>query len=133
MNSENQGGNIPKIRANALRQAAKIAESEQSPLAVEIWNEACRRIQRLLGAEAAKIERSLTIRSAKRGEQPQALGWTRTVSKAYISVPNTDSRIRQHACFLSRLRRNENGPLGERAAWRKRKRPTRTDGPPGLR
>jgi hypothetical protein len=58
MKSEKQGDDTRKIRADALRQAAKIAESEQSPLAVGLWNEACRRIEQLLGAEAAKIERS---------------------------------------------------------------------------
>ena len=58
MKTENRGDDIQKIRAEALRQAAKIAESEQSPLAVELWNEACRRIEQLLGAEAARIERS---------------------------------------------------------------------------
>jgi hypothetical protein len=58
MKIENPGGDTQKIRVEALRQAAKIAESEQSPLAVELWNEACRRIQQLLGAEAARIERS---------------------------------------------------------------------------
>ena len=58
MKIENPAGDNQKIRVEALRQAAKIAESEQSPLAVELWNEACRRIQQLLGAEAAKIERS---------------------------------------------------------------------------
>jgi hypothetical protein len=58
MKIEKQSDDIRKIRADVLRQAAKIAESEQSPLAVEFWNEACRRIQQLLGDEAAKIERS---------------------------------------------------------------------------
>jgi hypothetical protein len=58
MKTEDRASEIRKIRADVLRQAAKIAESEQSPLAVEFWNEACRRIQGLLGAEAAKIERS---------------------------------------------------------------------------
>jgi hypothetical protein len=58
MKTENQGDDIRKIHADVLRQAAKIAESAQSPLAVELWNEACRRIQQLLGAEVAKIERS---------------------------------------------------------------------------
>ena len=58
MKTENLRSDSRKIHAEALRQAAKIAESQQSPLAVELWNEACRRIQQLLGAEAAKIERS---------------------------------------------------------------------------
>lgn len=58
MKTESRDDDVRKIRADALRQAAKIAESEQSPLAVELWNEACRRIQQVLGAEAAKIERS---------------------------------------------------------------------------
>ena len=58
MKTEKQGSDTRKIRADVLRQAAMIAESQQSPLAVELWNEACRRIQQLLGAEAAKIERS---------------------------------------------------------------------------
>ena len=58
MKTDNGVNDTREIRAEALRQAAKIAESEQSPLAVEFWNEACRRIQQLLGAEAAKIERS---------------------------------------------------------------------------
>jgi len=57
MNIENEEGDIRKIRADSLRQAALIAEAAQSPLAVELWNEACQRIQRLLAAEAAKIER----------------------------------------------------------------------------
>jgi hypothetical protein len=56
--SDTQCDDNRRIRADVFRQAAKIAESEQSPLAVEHWNEACRRIQQLLGAEAAKIERS---------------------------------------------------------------------------
>jgi hypothetical protein len=58
MKTEEQGADTRRIRADALRQAAKIAESQQSPLAVELWNDACRRIQQLLGDEAAKIERS---------------------------------------------------------------------------
>ena len=58
MKTEKQRDDNRKIRAEVLRQAAKIAESEQSPLAVEFWNDACRRIQQLLGEEAAKIERS---------------------------------------------------------------------------
>ncbi|MGO8697831.1 MAG: hypothetical protein ACLQVY_08965 [Limisphaerales bacterium] len=58
MKIEKEGKDLKKIRADVLRQAAKIAESEQSPLAVDLWNEACRRIQQVLRAEAAKFERS---------------------------------------------------------------------------
>ncbi|HEY3856174.1 MAG TPA: hypothetical protein VGO67_17440 [Verrucomicrobiae bacterium] len=57
MRNETMIQDLRKIRAEMLRQAAKIAESEQSPLALEVWNEACGRIQQLLGAEAAKYER----------------------------------------------------------------------------
>jgi hypothetical protein len=58
MKTENDGDNIRRIRAQAMRQAAKIAELEESPLAVELWNRACQRIQHLLEAEAAKLERA---------------------------------------------------------------------------
>ncbi len=58
MKTKKQGDDIRKIRADVLRQAAEIAESAQSPLAVELWNEACQRIQQLLRAEITKIEHS---------------------------------------------------------------------------
>jgi hypothetical protein len=50
---------LRRIQVETLQRAAQIAASEQSPLAVDFWNEACRRIEQLLGAEAAKIEGSL--------------------------------------------------------------------------
>lgn len=45
-----------RIRAEALRDAARIAESEESLLAVDYWNCACRRISERLEAEAARVE-----------------------------------------------------------------------------
>lgn len=56
MNNESESHEIRKIRADALRRAAKIAQYEESPLAVDLWNCACQRIQGLLEAEAAKLE-----------------------------------------------------------------------------
>lgn len=45
-----------RIRAEALRRAARIAESEESLLAIDYWNCACRRIAARLEAEAARLE-----------------------------------------------------------------------------
>lgn len=56
MKKQSEGDEIRKIRAEALRRAAKIAQHEESPLAMELWNRACQRIQVLLEAEAAKLE-----------------------------------------------------------------------------
>ena len=58
MQTQNQGEDVRKVRAEVLRRAAKIAEFEQSPVAVDTWNHACHRICQLLEAEAAKIEHS---------------------------------------------------------------------------
>jgi hypothetical protein len=58
MKTESESQERREMKAEALRQAAKIAEAEQSPLAAELWNEACHRIQELLRAEAVRIEHS---------------------------------------------------------------------------
>jgi hypothetical protein len=58
MKTGNHSGDNRRIRAQALRRAAKIAELEESPLAVDLWNRACQRIQQLLEAEASKVELS---------------------------------------------------------------------------
>jgi len=44
------------LQADALRLAARIAAAEESPLALDVWNRACQRIQNLIEAEAAKLE-----------------------------------------------------------------------------
>ena len=53
---KNDASDVRKIRAEILRQAAAIAESEASPLAVEYWNHACQRIAHRLEAQAACLE-----------------------------------------------------------------------------
>ena len=45
-----------RLQAETWRQAARIAESEESPLAAEFWNHACQRIARQLEAHAARLE-----------------------------------------------------------------------------
>ena len=64
MKTDKDTNELGKIRAEALRRAAKIAESESSPIAVEMWNRACQRIQKLLEAEAAKVENSCAAEAA---------------------------------------------------------------------
>ncbi len=43
-------------KVRALEQAAKLAESQISPLAVEHWNAACRRIHSLIEGEIRKVQ-----------------------------------------------------------------------------
>ncbi len=50
-----------KVRAEALRRAALIAEAEESVLAVDYWNSACRRVAKRLKAEAEKLETEVSI------------------------------------------------------------------------
>jgi hypothetical protein len=57
---------ILTTRAGTLRQAGKIAETQQSPLAAELWNLACRRIQEVLLAEAGKLDPSAPLRPRSR-------------------------------------------------------------------
>ena len=47
---------VRRIQAEIMRQAARIAESEASPLAVEYWNRACQRIAQRLDARAITLE-----------------------------------------------------------------------------
>jgi len=56
MQTTTQGDEVRKIQIEVLRKAARIAELEESPIAVDIWNRACHRISQLLEAEAAKME-----------------------------------------------------------------------------
>ncbi len=61
MRARNEDTNAARrIRAEALRHAARLAESEESLLAVDYWNGACRRIVERLEAEAARLETDLS-------------------------------------------------------------------------
>jgi len=59
-----------RLQAETLRHSAMLANSEESPLAVEYWNHACQRIAQRLEAQAAKLEKEVTDSSATLGRRP---------------------------------------------------------------